>query len=230
MKLSSLSILIPAYDDKKTIALVVNRAREAGQLFAKRFEIVVCNDASPDLLASVLPLLKRSIPEMRIMTHKKNQGYGGTLKDLYFEGKNEWLFTIPGDYQIDPMELRKLLPLTDAGDMIIGWRKVRFDSQARKLQSVVYNGLLRCMYGIRLHDINSVRLMKRSIIEGRYIASTSAFVDAELTIGAIRDGFRVIEYPIKHRKRETSGAGGGKLSVILPVIFDMVRYKLHSMV
>ena len=72
----------------------MKRAWEAGQLFSKQFEIVVCNDASPDLLASELCILKRSIPEMRIMTHKKNQGYGPTLKDLYFEGKNECDFII----------------------------------------------------------------------------------------------------------------------------------------
>lgn len=230
MKLSSLSILIPAYKDEATIALVVKRAVQAGRLCAKRFEIVVCNDASPDCLSSVLIRLKRTVPEMRIMTHKKNQGYGGTLKDLYFAGINDWLFTTPGDYQMDPMELRKLLPLSDRADMIIGWRKDRNDTQARKRQSFVYNSLLRFLYGIHLHDINSIRLMKRSIMRERHITSTSAFVDAELTIGAIHDGFTVMEHPIVHRKRITSGASGGKLSVILPVIIDMFRYKLQNLI
>lgn len=209
MKLSSLSILIPAYKDESTISLVVKRAVQAGRLFAKKFEIVVCDDASPDHLSSVLTLFKKTVPEMRIITHKKNKGYGGTVKDLYFEGKNEWLFTTPGDYQIDPMELRKLLPSTPKGDMIIGWRRERNDTPARKRQSFIYNTLLKVLYGIRLHDINSVRLMKRTVMKGRIITSTSAFVDAELTIRAIHDGYHVIEIPIAHRRRETRGAGGG---------------------
>lgn len=225
MKLSSLSILIPAYKDEQTIALVLQRAVQAGQSFSRRFEIVVCNDASPDGLAHVLSSLKRSISKIRIITHKVNQGYGGTLKDLYLAGKNEWLFTVPGDYQIDPMELGALLSSTDRGDMIIGWRKDRNDTPARKRQSFIYNGFLRLLFGIRLYDINSVRLMKRTVMKGRKISSASAFVDAELTIGAIRDGFEVVETPMVHRKRETTGSSGGKLRIILPVIWDMIRYR-----
>lgn len=228
MKLPSLSILIPAYKDEKTITTVVERALKAGRTYAEKFEIIILNDASPDNLAAVVTGLKHKIPEIRIITHKKNQGYGGTLKDLYIAGKYEWLFTTPGDYQMDPMELRKFLPLTKQGDMIIGWRSDRKDTPARKRQSFIYNSLLRYLYGLHLHDINSVRLMKRRVMEGRHITSTSAFVDAQLTIGAIRDGYDVIETPITHRKRETTGAGGGKLYVILPVIIDMFRYKLRS--
>lgn len=227
MKLSSLSILIPAYNDETTIVRVVKRAVQAGRLYAKRFEIVVCNDASPDRLASVLTSLQRTVPEMRIITHRKNKGYGGTLKDLYGAGINDWLFTVPGDYQIDPMELKNFLPGTLKGDMIIGWRRKRHDTPARKRQSVIYNRVLTLLYGIHLHDVNSVRLMKRTVMKGRIITSTSAFVDAELTIGAIRDGYHVIETPIAHRRRETGGAGGGKASVIIPVIWDMIRGKVR---
>ena len=227
MKLSSLSILIPAYKDEKTIVAVVRRAQLVGQTYAKKFEIVVLNDASPDDLSSVLSKLKRTIPELRVLTHSINQGYGGTLRDLYKAGKYEWLFTVPGDYQINPMEIKKCIPYTQHADMIIGWRVHRRDNQKRKQQSAVYNALLRFLFGISLHDINSVRLMKRSIIKERILTSTSAFVDSELTIGAIRDGFSVIEMPILHRNRETEGASGGKLKIILPVIIDMIRYFFH---
>ncbi len=228
MKLSSLSILIPAYKDEKTISTAVKRAVLAGSRYAKKFEIIVCNDASPDNLAAVLTKLKKVIPQLRIMTHIINKGYGGTVKDLYFAGRYEWLFTTPGDYQMDPMEIKKRVSYTNSADMIIGWRKERSDTQARKRQSSVYNGLLRLLFGISLHDINSIRLMKRSIMKERYITSTSAFVDAQLTIGAIRDGYDVIETPIAHRKRETTGASGGKPSIIVPVIFDMLMYKFQE--
>lgn len=225
MKLSSLSILIPAYKDEKTIATVIERAILAGRRYSKKFEIVVLDDASPDKLSSVLSKLKRTTPMLHIMTHAKNQGYGGTIKDLYIAGKYEWLFTTPGDYQIDPMEIGKLVMKTKHADMIIGWRSDRKDTPARKRQSGVYNTVLRFLFGIPLHDINSVRLMKRRVMRERHVASQSAFVDAELTMGAIRDGYVVVETHIAHRPRETQGGGGGKLSVILPVIKEMLWYK-----
>ena len=230
MKLSSLSILIPAYKDEKTISTVIHRALLAGRTYAKKFEIVVLNDASPDRLSLILRTLKRTIPELRIVTHATNQGYGETVKDLYYAGKNAWLFTAPGDYQIDPMELKKFVPYANTADMIIGWRKERNDTQSRKRQSFVYNGLLKLLFGISVHDINSIRLMKRNIFKKRTIISSSAFVDAELTIGAIRDGFQVIETHILHRNRTTRGASGGKLKIIIPVIIDMFLYKLRNFV
>ncbi|MFH0749482.1 MAG: glycosyltransferase family 2 protein [Candidatus Gottesmanbacteria bacterium] len=230
MKLSSLSILIPAYKDEKTIATVVAHAQHIGKQVAKKLEIVVINDASPDKTGIVIEKLKKQIPELHVIHHIINQGYGGTIKELYFAGNYEWLFTVPGDYQIDPKEIQKMLPYTASFDMIIGWRKKRSDNQNRLRQSKIYNMLLRLMFGLRLHDINSVRLMKRSIMHKRKFSTNSSFVDAELTIGAIHDGYQVIEIPIQHLDRKTGGASGGKWSIIMPVIIDMLRYRLHSMI
>lgn len=228
VRLSSLSILIPAYKDEDTIELVVKRAVQTARAVTSTFEIIVLNDASPDKTGEILQRLKKQTPQLKVRTHIINQGYGRTFSELYASGIHDWLFTIPGDYQIDPMEITKLVPLTNRADMIIGWRVDRQDNQKRKQQSAFYNALLRLFFGISVHDMNSIRLMKRDVMKNRVLPVKSAFVDAQLTIGAIRDGFTVIEEPIAHRKRITSGASGGKLSVILPVIWEMLRYKMNK--
>jgi glycosyltransferase involved in cell wall biosynthesis len=230
MKLSSLSILIPAYKDEDTIEVVVKRAVQAARAVTSTFEIIVLNDASPDKTGEVLLRLKKHIPQLKVQTHTINQGYGRTFSKLYSSGIYDWLYIIPGDYQIDPMEITKLVPSTNRADMIIGRRVKRQDNEKRKQQSAVYNALLRFLFGISIRDINSIRLMKRDVMKNRVITARSAFIDAQLTIGAIRDGFTVIERPIVHRKRMTSGASGGKLSIILPVIIEMLKYKLRSIV
>jgi len=228
IRLPSLSILIPAYKDEDTIELVVKRAVQAARAVTSVFEIIVLNDASPDRTGMVVQRLKKQIPQLKVLTHTVNQGYGRTFSELYSSGIYEWLFTIPGDYQIDPMEIKKLVPYTNRADMIIGWRVDRQDNEKRKQQSTVYNTFLRLLFGISIHDINSIRLMKRDIMKHRVLTVRSAFVEAQLTIGAIRDGFIVIERTIVHKKRITGGASGGKVSIILPVIWDMIRYKMHT--
>jgi len=230
MKLSSLSILIPAYKDEETIEIVVKRAVQAARAVTSVFEILVLNDASPDRTGVILQKLKKQIPQLKVRTHTINQGYGRTFSELYSSGIYDWLYIIPGDYQIDPMEITKLVTSTNRADMIIGRRVKRQDNEKRKQQSAVYNALLRFLFGISIRDINSIRLMKRDVMKNRVITARSAFIDAQLTIGAIRDGFTVIERPIVHRKRMTSGASGGKLSIILPVIIEMLKYKLRSIV
>lgn len=225
-----LSFLIPAYNDEETIEKTVIEARDTGRKISSKFEIVVINDTSPDKTGEQLRRLERRVPELRVLTHTSNKGYGGTIKDLYYAGKYEWMFTTPGDYQIPPKEIIKLLPYIDEADMIIGWRVNRNDPPERLRQSLVYNTLLKILYGISLHDINSVRLMKKDMMKSIKLTTVSAFVDAELTIRAIRQGFKVIEKPVAHLSRYSGEetAGGGKLKTILPVIKDMIVFRLTN--
>jgi glycosyltransferase involved in cell wall biosynthesis len=223
--LPSLSVLIPAYRDEDTIGTVVERARAAAMAVADRFEIVVVNDASPDDTAGALVRIGESVPELRVITHAHNLGYGATIRELYYAGRYDWLFTAPGDFQVDPLELLTLVPFASQADMVIGWRQDRNDAAARKRQSAVYNSLVRMLYGTPFRDVNSVRLMRRSALPVR-LRSASAFVDAELAIRLWRAGKRTVEAPISHRARQSGEGGGGKLSVILPTFTDLVRFRL----
>lgn len=216
--LSSLSFLVPAYNDTATIQTVVDEARTVGKRVAKKVEIVLIDDASEKPI---------SVRGVRLVRHATNQGYGVTIKELYYTCTNEWLFTIPGDYQIGAKELLKLLPNAGHADMILGWRVARRDPINRHVISWVYNTLLRLLFGITIHDANSVRLMRRSVLKDMTLTSTSAFVDAELVIRARRAGFRVTEVPITHRARMDGGHGGGnQWHTIAETIIDMLRFLL----
>src|SRR5260221_10831182 len=109
----TLSFLIPAYNDESTIRRAVVEAQKIGRRVAKRFEILVINDASPDRTGEILSRLTAEIPQLVVSTHKVNKGYGETIKELYYKGKYDWLFSAPGDYQIPARELVKLLPHKD---------------------------------------------------------------------------------------------------------------------
>jgi glycosyltransferase involved in cell wall biosynthesis len=234
-KLSSLTFIIPAYNDEDTIESVIREATDVGRNVAKKFDLLVIDDKSPDKTGEILDRLKKTTSNLQVIHHKENKGYGGTIRELYEQGKGEWLFSIPGDYQIGAKELLKLTPYVDKGDMIIGWRVNRHDPKGRLKQSKIYNILLRLLFTIKLHDINSVRLMRSSIMKSIRLTSTSAFVDAELTIrtqmGSNSDGiqWKVIEVPIEHRSRSVGEetAGGGKIKTILPTIWEMVKFAVR---
>jgi glycosyltransferase involved in cell wall biosynthesis len=226
MKLSSISFCIPAYNDEDTITAVVTDAARVGREIATSFEIVVINDKSPDRLATVLSQLAKNVKELRVITHQVNKGYGETIRELYYAATKDWLFTVPGDNQIPVNEIRKLLPATEHADMIIGNRIWRHDPKARLRQSWIYNTLIKYMFHVSVKDVNSVRLMKTSIMSAIKLSKTSAFVDAELVIRAQRAQFRVVNAPIEHKARlgGEGGAGGGKWSTIGPTIKDMLLF------
>ncbi len=280
VKLVSLSFLIPTYNDEATIERVIREAVAVGKLVAKTFDIVVVNDGSRDRTGFQLSKLSFKAPQslaLKIITHRVNQGYGRTIKELYCAGKGEWLFTIPGDYQVGARELEKILNsrdffLSSSGlipdqvgdglrgsssktldsrfsarggpasgwrgndkqesrpDMILGRRTHRVDPWNRLLASWVYNTLLRVLFGITLHDVNSVRLMRRAILKDIRLTSSSAFVDAELVIAALGKGFRVTEVPIAHRPRQGGGQGGGnQWRTVWETIGEMMRFKMTQL-
>ncbi len=218
----SLTFIIPAYNDAGTIQTVVKKTVAVGKTLRIPFTILIIDDKSSDRTPDILKHL--SYPNVHVIFHRKNLGYGQTIKELYTKAGNQWLFSLPGDYQIEPNELRKLWRRKDAADMIIGWRKTRHDTPARLRESWIYNALLRILFGLPFHDVNSVRLMKTSLMKSIRLTSTSAFMDAELIIRAVRADYRVIEIPISHRARADAGGMGGKLTTIVPTIKDMLVF------
>ncbi len=219
----SLSFLIPAYNDGTSITAQVNEANQIGKKLAIPYEIIVVDDASSDQTHKSLSSLSTKIKELRFISHKINKGYGETIKDLYYEAKKEWLFTIPGDYQIRASEVLKLIPHSNYADMILGWRTHRHDTGVRQSQSRVYNLLIPLLFQTGTHDVNTVRLMKTKIMKTIDLHGTSAFIDAQLIIKAKRSGYTIKEIPIDHMHRQTGtgSGGGGKLKVILPTIWEM---------
>lgn len=223
MKKISLSFVIPTFNDETTIALVIERAVVIGKKYCSHYEIVVTNDASIDKTPTILKNLSRKYPTLRILTHTINKGYGETIKELYYEARYEWLFSLPGDFQIDPSEVITLLPFTEDADMIIGKRERRNDALLRQFQSKVYNFLLWALLQLPTTDVNSVRLMKTSIVKTIKLISKTPFVDAELVLKAHLHHFRIKEVPINHKPRTGGvGTGGNLMTTILPTLKDLI--------
>ncbi|HUD19819.1 MAG TPA: glycosyltransferase family 2 protein [Patescibacteria group bacterium] len=229
MRLSSLSILIPAYNVEHTINKVVTDAHAVGKQVTDNLEIIVTDDASGDATGKQLLHLKQTVPHLRIITHKINRGYGKTIKELYQLGRREWLFSLPGDDQFDAKELMALLPETKHADMILGWREKRQDSLRRLIQSKTYNAILNILFHLNVHDVNTIRLMKRSVVHSIPLNSDTAFVDAELAIRLQKKKLKIIEIPIHHKMRKDTGATGGKFIItIYPTIIDIIRMKFSG--
>lgn len=228
MKLRSLTIVIPCYNTASTVQDVVLNAHSVAKRVSSSVEIITLDDASTDSTPAILMSLKSKIPGMRVLSHSANKGYGETIKTLYQKATGEWIFSLPSDDQFDAEEILKLIPYTESSDMILGRRVKRNDIAKRRFQSQIYNGLLRLLFHIELHDANTIRLMKKSVITSLRLQSRSAFVDAELAIKMLRAGLTIREVPVTHKVRVDRGGSGGKFfKTILPTIIDMVKMRLR---
>lgn len=218
----SISVVIPAYNDETTIARLVQDTDCLLKEVSSDYEIVLINDGSRDGTLAVLQDLANKNKNVRVINHEQNQGYGRTIKELYLSGSKELVFSLPGDYQFAPKELLTMAKGLHTHDFVIGHRIKRNDPPRRKLQSAIYNMMLRIFYGCSYKDVNSIKLFRKEILNRITLESDTPFVDAELCIRARKAGFKVIEIPIEHLPRLSQGASGGKFSVIWETFSDLI--------
>lgn len=221
MILSSLSILIQVYNNQKTIGKVLQEAIAIGGKYTKSFELLVVDDASSDNSLSIINQYAKRYGQIKVIAHPNNLGFGKTIKESYEKASNDFIFTIPGDRQIRAEILPKLLEKMDKFDLVVGRREKRQDSFWRRMQSRIYNNILRFIFGLKVKDVNSSKLIRKKILENITLNSDSAFVDAELCLKAKRKGYRIGEAVIPHFPDESKGGGGAKLQTVLPVIKDL---------
>src|SRR3990167_3753839 len=102
---SSLSVIIPAYNDETTVGQLIGDADSLVGQICPDYEIICTNDGSKDNTLAVLQNLANENSRLRIINHQVNQGYGKTIKELYLSGTKDFIFSLPGDYQYAPKEL-----------------------------------------------------------------------------------------------------------------------------
>ena len=222
LPISSISVVIPAYNDAPTVARLIDDTDCLLNEICTDYEILCINDGSHDNTLTVLEERLMRMKNLRVINHPINHGYGRTIKELYMKGSKDLIFSLPGDYQFAPKELLTMVHGLKAHDFVIGWRVHRNDPPRRKIQSMIYNLMLRIFHGVSFKDVNSIKLFKREILEHITLKSETAFVDAELCIRAHKAGFNLVEIPIQHLPRTTPGASGGKISVIARTFADLI--------
>src|SRR6476619_6351015 len=166
-KTPSLSVFFPAYNDAGTIAsLVIQAVRVAGRL-TPDFEVIVVNDGSQDATAVILDELARTYPQLRVVHHPTNRGYGGALRTGFASATKELIAYTDGDGQYDPTEIAVLWNrLTEDDDMVTGYKISRSDPLHRIVIGKIYHHFVKLLFRLRVRDVDcDFRLMRREIFD-----------------------------------------------------------------
>ena len=223
----TLSVFFPAYFDEKNIDKVVTKAIEVIiSLNLKDYEIIIIEDGSPDKTGEVADELAGRFEKVRVIHHKKNLGYGATLKDGFLNAKMDYVFYTDGDNQFDLGELRKFVALVPYSDIVVGYRKHKQYSLYRKFTSLCYNYLLKLIFDISYWDIDcAFKLFKTELFKKIEIKSVDAFIDAEIMIKAKLLGYTSTELGVMHLPRVDGISTGARPSVILRTIKEVFKYR-----
>lgn len=199
----SISAFFPAYNDGGTIPSMVLTAVMTLQELADDYEVIVVNDGSSDYTAEVLEELATRYPELRVIHHQKNRGYGGALRTGFDSATKDLVFYTDGDAQYDARELRRLYEIwSDEIDLVNGYKISRSDPLHRIIIGRIYHWTVRHAFGLRLRDVDcDFRLMRRSIFDTVKLQSDSGVICVELMKKVQDAGFRIAEVPVHHFHR-----------------------------
>lgn len=222
--MKDITISIPAYNDSKSLQILINECCEICRSLQLDFQILVINDGSHDDTLHLLENLTISYKELKFLHHENNRGFGATLKEVFTLPDSRWIVFLPGDNQFPAKNIERFVLLREKFDFIIGYRKKRNDNLKRKFYSYIYNILVSFISGYEVNDVNSIVCFKKDILSSFQFNSTSAFIHAELFIKASQNKVSLIEVEVLHQKRNFGFGAGGSIKVIVPVIIDLLKF------
>jgi len=123
-----LSIIIPAYNEGRTIHLILDKIKQAELLNNIQKEIIIVNDCSKDDTENAILLYQQSNPDIKIQYFKNeiNSGKGFSLRRGIQEATGEYIIIQDADLEYDPRDYNKLLtPILEGfADVVFGSRLV----------------------------------------------------------------------------------------------------------
>ncbi len=195
-------VVIPAYNEEKTIAAVIAGLRRA----APEYDRVVVNDGAKDKTGEVVAALGEK--QLRLPC---NLGYGNALQTglkYGLQGGYEIIVSFDGDGQHKPEDVPAVVAalLNSDADMVIGSRYANGRSYnsplGRKLGQILFSQLTRPLIGRRIYDTTSgFKAMRAAACE---VVVSGVFMDfhTESLVRLSMAGFKIIEHPITVYERE----------------------------
>ena len=198
-----LTVVLPAYNEQENIAPVVEQALDVLPTLADKYEVIVVDDGSRDETGRVVAdLVAQHHPQVRLLRHIRNIGYGAALRSGFEHATHDLVFYTDSDRQFDLAELRYFVPMIEDHDVVIGFRVYRYDSVVRSMVSWIYNRIVGVLFRVRVRDVDcAYKLFRREVLEKVTIECENFFVDTELVAKARKWNFRMAEKGVRHYPR-----------------------------
>ena len=126
----TLSLVIPCYNEEKTLASCVKRVLSIHTTDLK-LELIIVDDCSTDKSPIIAQDLAKHYPEVTVLRHERNRGKGAALRTGFAHATGEFVGIQDADLEYDPKQLHTLLePLLDnRADVVFGSRYLKPDSR-----------------------------------------------------------------------------------------------------
>jgi glycosyltransferase involved in cell wall biosynthesis len=214
--MTMLSVVIPAFNEEDGICEIVERVLAVEPSLAKVgvdvLELIVVDDGSSDRTAELVA----AYPDVRLIQHARNGGYGAALKTGFAEAHGEWIGFLDADGTYPPEYFPRLIETARAtgADMVIGSRMAGAASEMpaiRRVGNVIFARLVSVISGKRITDSASgMRIFAHDVLPRLYPLPDGLNLTPVMSTRALHERLKMVETPIPYSER----VGRSKLSVV----------------
>ena len=189
--IKKLSILIPAYNEGRTIHLILDRIKQVELIHGIEKELIIVNDCSSDDTVLKIENYMRLNPEMdiRLFSQDRNQGKGAAITRAIKECSGDYLIVQDADLEYDPEEYNLLIKpvYMDNADVVYGSRFVGHHPHRilffwHSIGNKFLTGLSNMMTNLNLTDMETCyKLIRSSIAKQIEIKENRFGIEPEIT-------------------------------------------------
>ncbi|NLG50892.1 MAG: glycosyltransferase family 2 protein [Chloroflexi bacterium] len=213
--MSTLSVVIPAYNEEDGIADIIERVLAVRPALARagvpRLELIVVDDGSADDTAAIVA----RYPDVHLVKHPVNKGYGAALKTGFCAASGELVGFLDADGTYPPELFPALCQEAIQGaDLVVGSRRSGSDSKmpvVRQVGNFVWANLVTLLSNSRVLDpASGMRVFRKAVFKDLCPLPDGLNFTPVMSTRAVHEGLRMVEIPIPYEER----AGRSKLNVI----------------
>jgi glycosyltransferase involved in cell wall biosynthesis len=200
-----ISVVIPAYNEEKSIGAVIEETTQIMDGLGQPYEIIVVDDGSKDHTARVASTYKATV-----VSYPKNMGKGYAVRKGVEKAQGQIIVTMDADGSHRAKEIPDLVtPLFNGTDIVAGSRFLGsgsdFTTRINRLGNFLFNAAIASLTGKLITDSQTgFRAIKKQILEKMNLTSDGFEIESEITVKGLRNGYKLIEKPIACEKRKHS--------------------------
>jgi len=197
------SIVIPAFNEEKTIGNVIEDTTTVMDSLNMPYEIIVVDDGSTDNTRRVAAAYKATV-----LSNEKNRGKGNAERKGFRHAQGDIIVTIDGDGAHKPKEISNLItPLLNGTDITAGSRflgRGKYGtSKLKLLGNLIFNMSIMLLTRKSITDSQTgFRAMKKEVLKKLNLQSQGFEIETEITVKSLKNGFKFKEEPITVNRRE----------------------------
>ena len=226
-----LSIIIPVYNEERTVIEILNKIKNnSSSLF--KYEIIVIDDGSTDQSKKLLENNKHLFD--KLLVNETNKGKGFSIKKGILHASGTHIIFQDADLEYDPADYKKFekIFINFDADGIVGSRFIYSDYSRsynilNKFGNIILTLVFNLLYNTTFTDIYSCYFaFKKELLDANELRSEGFDQHAEILCKVIKKGNKFYEVPISYNGRSYSEGKKIKPHHFFLVLFQIIRGRI----